>query len=282
MAKRHVLLTGATGFVGQLVLAQLLHRADVASVTCLVRKRSGSVDKRLARVLAGPAFTGLSVERLACARAVAGDLIAPDLGLDPQDHADLAGRITDVMSVAASVRFDLPGPDAVAVNVDGPLRVQALAEALGAAQMVHVSTAYVHPPGPGPHEPELVALPTTPEALVERVRIAAEPVMEQLGYPNSYTLTKCLAEHLLVASARTVTVKLVRPSIVAAAWQWPEPGWVASSSALPAVQAAIGAGIYKLGIGDPDVRVDVVPVDVVARRVADPSDTARWSCRRRP
>ena len=91
-----------------------------------------------------------------------------------------------------------------------------------------------------------VALPTTPEALVERVRIAAEPVMEQLGYPNSYTLTKCLAEHLLVASARTVTVKLVRPSIVAAAWQWPEPGGVAASSALPAVQAAMRSAVESV------------------------------------
>lgn len=273
MAQRHILLTGATGFVGQLVLARLLQRADVGSVTCLVRKRAGSIHKRLGRVLRGPAFQELDDARRSDARAIEGELTAPELGLAGEVRAALVGRITDVVSVAASVRFDLPGPEAVPVNVDGPLRLLDLAEAVGAARMVHVSTAYVHPPGPGPHHPVLVPLPEPAERLVERVRRDAQPVMEQLGYPNSYTLTKCLAEHRLTEEVRSVALRLVRPSIVAGSWRWPEPGWVASSAALPAVQAAIGAGIYKLGIGDPEVRVDVVPVDVVARRVLEALDS---------
>uniref|UniRef100_A0A0R3QI14 Fatty acyl-CoA reductase n=1 Tax=Brugia timori TaxID=42155 RepID=A0A0R3QI14_9BILA len=43
--------------------------------------------------------------------------------------------------------------------------------------------------------------------------------------PNTYTLTKALAEVQLMEDARRLPVIIVRPSIIGAMWRDPLPGW---------------------------------------------------------
>ena len=45
-------------------------------------------------------------------------------------------------------------------------------------------------------------------------------------HPNTYTLTKGLAEHIVMTKGAGLPVAIVRPSIVCAAYQEPFPGWV--------------------------------------------------------
>lgn len=69
--------------------------------------------------------------------------------------------------------------------------------------------------------------------------------MEELGYPNTYTFTKALGEHLLVRALTAhnrstgkgewnergsdswprLRLRIMRPSIVGPAWVFPWPGW---------------------------------------------------------
>lgn len=45
-------------------------------------------------------------------------------------------------------------------------------------------------------------------------------------HPNTYTLTKGLAEQIIATKGAGLPVAIVRPSIVCAAYQEPFPGWV--------------------------------------------------------
>lgn len=45
-------------------------------------------------------------------------------------------------------------------------------------------------------------------------------------HPNTYTLTKGLAENLIMTKGTGLPIAIVRPSIVCAAYQEPFPGWV--------------------------------------------------------
>src|SRR5215217_7843672 len=128
-----VLLTGATGFVGQELLARLLGRGD-RNVHALVR----AADDRAAA-------TRLPThERLT---AWAADIERPGLGLDEACADRLAERASTVIHCAASVSFSLGLEESRRVNVEGTRRMAELAERCavrgGLDRFSYVSTAYV-------------------------------------------------------------------------------------------------------------------------------------------
>jgi len=271
---RVVLLTGATGFIGKLVLRRLLEDERVGRVYALVRPadQPERAKARVSRLVRSLPLRDLPAERLERVEAVPGDLRKPGLALPDDLRRALCRDVTHVVHLAASVRFDLPGDQAASINVDGALRVQEFAEEAQAERLVCVSTAYVHPPGPGPHGPELVALPGPANVLCELARIDAANVWAKTGHVNSYTLTKCLAEHLLTEREDRARLTLVRPSIVSVALKWPLPGWVDSAAAHAGMVAAIGSGLYRVLEGSPTTRLDLVPVDIVAENVVSALD----------
>ncbi len=114
----HVLLTGATGFVGAYVLAELLARGDT-TVHCLVRAEARDEARR--RVLASlerttrPA-TGDEASRI---RVVTGDLAQPLLGLDDDAFQALADAIDAIAHVGANVHGLLPYGILAEANVHG-------------------------------------------------------------------------------------------------------------------------------------------------------------------
>jgi hypothetical protein len=141
---------------------------------------------------------------------------------------------------------------------------------------VGVSTAYVAPhPDPygrGVHRAEEVLAPLSrsPESLFASLCAGTEDdrlLFAETGHPNSYTFTKCLAEHLTVERAADLPVTIVRPSIVSACRAHPFPGWIDSAAAFAAFVAMIGAGKLRVLAGDPSTRLDVIPCDVVSQQI---------------
>ena len=57
------------------------------------------------------------------------------------------------------------------------------------------------------------------------------------------------------------------PSIISAAYATPHPGWIDSTAAFAGCLIFTGLGLIKAWEANPNVRLDVVPVDVVAERV---------------
>lgn len=141
----HVLLTGATGFVGQAVLEKLLSAYPTTRVSVLVRPRGelsaqARVDKLLRKPVFRPWRAQLGEEAAAAAVAERVTVISGDLG----DLPPLPGDLDVVLHSASTVSFDLPIDEAFTANVGGPVSLyEALVAAGGDPHVVHVSTAYV-------------------------------------------------------------------------------------------------------------------------------------------
>ena len=278
-----VLLTGATGFVGKVVLEELLRRREalgIERVLALVRARDPkhAAARLRADVTTSACFAAHAPGFAQHVEPIAGDVTQPGFGLAPRARARIESEVTHVIHCAASVEFTLPLAEALAVNTRGALHALEVARSCTRlASYVGVSTAYVAPhPDPygrGVHRVEevLAPLPRDPEALYASLCAGREDerrLLADTGHPNTYTLTKSLAEHLTALRARDLPVTIVRPSIVSACLAQPVPGWIDSAAAFAAFVAMIGAGKLRVLAGDPSTRLDVVPCDVVAQRIA--------------
>ena len=268
-----VLLTGGAGFLGKVVLEHLLRQKKELGISKVIlvirpnRKRS-AVERFTDQVASAPCFYRLPLNWTRHVEVISGDLSLPCWGLTPAEQRALADRVTHIIHSAASVDFNLPIKDAAEANITSALSVIDFAKTCpNLASIVSVSTAYVRPHRPGPLAEELVDLPFDPAQMYEDIkhgRCVQADLLATTGHPNTYTLTKCIAEHLILRSRGTLPLSIVRPSIISAALKYPFPGWIDSYAALAAFVGVFGAGYLRIVAADPDARLDVVPVDVVA------------------
>jgi hypothetical protein len=149
---------------------------------------------------------------------------------------------------------------------------------------VHISTAYVNS---NLHElrirEQLYPLDFDAHDALERVMRATPSELERLSvhlmgtYPNTYALTKSMAEHLITrevgidsstgASATGFPLVIYRPTIIGAAWKEPVPGWVDQVAGAGAIFLAVGMGVLTMLPGDPRNTADVVPVDLAVNSI---------------
>jgi thioester reductase-like protein len=232
-----VLLTGATGFLGQELLARLLERDD-RHVHALVRAPD---DEAAAERLPHH-------ERLT---AVAGDIERPDLGLSEQRAAALAEQVTTVVHCAASVSFSLGLEESRAVNVAGSRRMVELAERCasrgdGLRRFTYVSTAYV--------------------AGTHRGEFDEDSLDVGQDFRNAYERSKFEAERLVRHRAEGLPLQVLRPSIVVGDSR---DGWTSSFNVLYGPLRAFARGAIPALPARRRSPVDVVPVDYVADSACD-------------
>ena len=153
-SRHEIVLLGANGFVGKVILGLILDRlAAVKHVHVLVRPGKGlSAQVRFqTETLRSPALrptldpTPEKAGQELVARKItvwAGDISQPDCGLAPEDLERLAGHVGLIVNCAGLVEFFPPVDAAFSSNVDGAENVVALAKRLG-AKLLHVSTCYV-------------------------------------------------------------------------------------------------------------------------------------------
>lgn len=137
LAGKHLLLTGATGFIGEALLERCLSQLPDTRVTVLIRPRYGADARaRLAHLLTKPAFAGLTAAQRAGAAPLDGDLA--------EAAPELPGDLDVVVHCAGDVSFDPAIDDGFATNLDGTRHLLQAARVLpGYPHFVHVSTAYV-------------------------------------------------------------------------------------------------------------------------------------------
>ena len=148
-AGRTLLLTGASGVVGQALLEKLRGH----SVICLVRRTP----------VAGPHVESLP-----------GDIARPYLGLDRAAFGDLARRIDGIVHAAAITDFAQPAAAIHQANVDGVRHVLELSAA-ARVPLYHISTAFVHPSVQGYGEQGAQAYQQSKRAAEELVRRSGLP-----------------------------------------------------------------------------------------------------------
>ena len=157
---RTLFVAGATGFVGQALIAKVLtDLRDVRKIYVLIRPRTRvngvtvSAAERLEEFFEESVFDRLRAssggEGLAQARekvvAVGGDLTLPGLGISPEERRTLQQEVDTVFNSAATVVFDEPLDVSLKMNTNGPLGLLKLARSCRKrVDFVHISTAYVN------------------------------------------------------------------------------------------------------------------------------------------
>ncbi|MWB98492.1 SDR family oxidoreductase [Agromyces seonyuensis] len=148
----HILITGATGFVGQAVLERILADHPGTRVSLLVRPK-GSVrgSDRLRTLLRKPVFR---TWREAVGDAGVEDALERRIRIVEgglESAVELPGDLDVVIHSASAVSFDPPIDHAFATNVGGAVNLyEALVAAGGDPVVVHVSTCYVGGLSKGP------------------------------------------------------------------------------------------------------------------------------------
>jgi fatty acyl-CoA reductase len=273
-----VLLTGSTGFVGKVVLEELLRRREELGIERIYlpirqRKNKSPGERFIQDVASSPCFSRLEAGWISYCEPVPSDVTQDGLGLSVVDAARLRVELSHILHCAASVEFTLPLEQATGINITGALRVLAFAQTCPRLErLVHVSTAYVtpHPGKAVPIEEKLVDLPINAEEVYAAIvdgRADEKSLLAQTRHANTYTFTKCVAEVLLAERHGTTPLTLLRPSVVSACRRYPFPGWIDSRAAYAGVVSLFGAGYLRVIRVDPDARPDLVPCDDVADRI---------------
>ena len=278
-----VFLTGGTGFVGKVILEKVLRSVPtIGRIYMLVRPRKGSTaDERLeAEVFESPIFTRLKheigAERFSRrvkdkVRSMAGELTQSNVGLSASDMETLVNQCDIFIHCAAIVDFNERLDRAIELNVLGSLRMLNIAkQSTRLSAFIHVSTAYVNSNRRGWMDERLYPLGFDANEMLARVSQMKATELEKItgtgilgDWPNTYTFTKAMTEHLLTQQRGSVPLAIVRPSIVGGSAREPVPGWVDVISAAGAVYLSVGLGVLKFLPGSEHNMGDVVPVDYV-------------------
>lgn len=239
-------LTGATGFVGSHVLAELLQQT-LCKVICLVRA-SDEIDARR-RIEESLHRSGLWRSGLSCRIVpLAGDIARPHFGLETATLRRMAASIGAIYHCAASVNLLYPYEALRPTNVRGVQEVLRLASLDRAIRLHHIST--------------LDVLDTTENV---HAGIAQETPLSAAcdGLSGGYAQSKWAAERLLQQAAeRGFRVTVYRL------------GWVTGSSLtgfmkLTDLPARLIKAVIEMGcVPDVDgVDLRPTPVDFVSRAV---------------
>lgn len=298
-----ILLTGANGFLGKIILGLLLDRfPDFRHLYVLLRPKANlsPAERFSEETLASPALAGVADEHGVSLREkvtiLGGDVGEPNCGIAALDVRQLAGRVSVIINCAGVVEFYPPLDESFRANVDGVRNVVALARQLG-AKVAHISTCFVcgeadglieetqpilgfypHRQGPGDasfrHEDEI-------RYCAERIR----QIDDSDGRRRPKEVTRRLidlgrqrAEHWgwvntytfakslgeqIIAADAGVDSTIIRPAIIESALRFPFPGWIEGGRTSAPLVLMALGGMKEWPVRR-DAPLEVVPVDLVA------------------
>ncbi|XP_069692562.1 putative fatty acyl-CoA reductase CG5065 [Periplaneta americana] len=270
---RSVLVTGASGFMGKVLLEKLLFGCpDLRVIYILVRsKRYKSAETRTEEMLKIPLFDRLRNERpdaLQKILPVQGDITQEELGLTPDNKARIQEEVSVVFHCAATLRLEARLKDAVEMNTAGTWRLLQLARGMRSLKaFVHLSTAFCHCDLQELEE-RTYAAPVDPRDVMRVVQWMDETSLDTITpsliqpHPNTYTYTKRLAEQLVSSQFPDLPVVIARPSIVTPAWKEPLPGWVDNLNGPIGLLVGGGKGVIRSMHCRGEYHAEVVPVDL--------------------
>ena len=147
---RTFLLTGVTGFLGKVMLEELIRRREelgLERIGVVIRplRGLGAAERFRREVLSAECFAQLPAGWSDVVTVLEGNLEEPGLGL-AASHDGFMRSVTHVVHAAASVKFNLPIALAARANITASLNMLEVARSLPRLQrFVYVSTAYVTP-----------------------------------------------------------------------------------------------------------------------------------------
>lgn len=274
-----VLITGATGFVGKLLIEKLLFSCDKLSrVYCLIREKSAgnSAEERLNEITSCKVFDNLRKkepnfrERLT---PIAGDIVNDNLNLSADNILILQENVNVVFHLAGTVTPDQDLKTSLLTNVLGLRKTLQFAKTLPHLDaFVHMSSLYANM-NRSFIEEKVYEANVSPQKILNLLEWMEEEWLvlatkKLIGErPNTFTFTKWIGEALLEQEAGDLPIVIVRPSNIGAAWKEPFAGWVEKSSGPCDLFIAAGRGYLRSMKGEGHAVLDIVPVDIVVNLV---------------
>ncbi|XP_068622041.1 putative fatty acyl-CoA reductase CG5065 [Battus philenor] len=272
-AGKKIFITGATGFMGKVLIEKLLRCCpEINTIYLLMRSKKGQGTKeRLDDFMNCRVFDKLqdqSPKVFNKLRVVPGDILKDELGMSIEDWDEVQKECQLIFHCAACVRFDMFIRDAINMNTVGTMKVLKLAEGMKKLEaFLHVSTSYCRCELPLLEE-RLYPAPHRPQNVMSCVKWMDDDLLKYLEpkliepQPNTYAYTKSLTEDLVSQHAGKFPIAIARPSIVAAAHKEPMPGWVDNMNGPTGLLVGAGKGVIRTMHCNDSYQADVVPVDM--------------------
>lgn len=148
-----LLVTGVTGFLGKVVLEELMRRQMEGSLhfdrlMVLIRSAHGNTpsERFKDKVVGSPCFSKLPAEWYQSIDVISGDLMETSCGIIPESLDLLTRQVTHIIHCAGCVAFDSSLNVLLAENVTSSVNILQLAQScLGLRRLILTSTAYVTP-----------------------------------------------------------------------------------------------------------------------------------------
>ncbi|XP_067132590.1 putative fatty acyl-CoA reductase CG5065 [Centruroides vittatus] len=270
---REIFVTGATGSLGKVLLEKLLRSCNARKIYVLIRCKKGMpVEERKKELFRSKIFESVLLrnpEICNKVECIEGNLTKENLGISSSKMGLITKNVSVVFHLAASVKFDEPLRDSFVNNVESTKNLAEVCRRMkNLSVFVHTSTAYSFCNREEVDE-KIYTMSRTCEEFknianlenIDSANITDENVFE--GRPNTYTLTKAIAENYLNNFCRDLPVVIVRPSIVGCSWKEPIPGWNNSHSGADHLIAAGLKGILRSILMNEDKISDIIPADTV-------------------
>lgn len=271
---KSILITGATGFLGKVLVEKLLRTSpNLRVIYILMRPKAGqTLQQRVVQMLNCKLFDKVKEvcpnvhEKI---QVISADLNQQDLAISKEDMQEVLSNTNLVFHCAATVRFNDPLRHAVQLNVTATQQLLRMANQMPKLEaFIHLSTAYAN--CNLRHIDEVVyPCPMEPRQIIASMELLDDAIIEEItpkligDRPNTYTYTKALAEMVLQKEGGNLNMAIIRPSIVGATWQEPFPGWVDNCNGPCGLIIAVGKGLLRSIKCAPWAVADLIPVDTV-------------------
>ncbi|PIN05112.1 Acyl-CoA reductase [Handroanthus impetiginosus] len=229
---------------------------------------------------------------------VVGNICEPNLGMDTYSTHEIIKEVDVIIESAASTTLNDRYDDLLDTNVNAPQRLMRFAKTCKNLKLfVHISTAFVNGRkegiifekplvmgDDGRNEAMSSSITSLPRVdLADEIKLAMRTIMASkdsdatkdlkrlgleraalYGWYNPYHMTKAMGEMALNEMRGGVPVLIIRPSVIESTFNEPLPGWIQGNRMYDPVIISYGKGLLPAYLADPDVHMDIVPVDMVA------------------
>ncbi|XP_037902550.1 putative fatty acyl-CoA reductase CG5065 isoform X1 [Hermetia illucens] len=267
-----VFITGASGFMGKVLIEKLLYScSELKEVIILMRPKKGKVpETRLEEMFRLPIFQRIKEEKphvLKKLTIVQGDVTFDSLGLSGETLNRIVEETAIVFHMAATLRLEGSLKDAIQMNTTGTKRVLDIAKKMKKlVALIHLSTAFCNCDQEVMYE-KVYDFPHRPEDLIRCAEWMDVKTLETISpeilkpHPNTYTYSKRLAEILVRDHYPQLPVVITRPSIVSPAAYEPLPGWVDNLNGPTGLMIGAAKGVIRSMLCDGQYKSEVIPVD---------------------
>lgn len=201
--RRHVFLTGATGFLGVHLLRDLIRRTDVEEVRCLMRTTDACTGRLLLHSLLKEVGV-INSKQLRKVVALPGKLGSENLGLTASTFSDLAEWTDTIFHNGAHINWSQPYELHRGPNVIGTLDCIRLAVTTRVKSLHHVSSAGVTGP---------VRAFGSRDRIMEDVDMS--DFQESLPYDLGYTQSKWVGDKMvLTMQKKGLPAVVYRPGFI--------------------------------------------------------------------